>query len=56
MKCHIYKHLIVLSPTKDVTQNTTRYEIYSVLLPIHMVAKAMEVKFKSCGGFGVWQR
>lgn len=45
MKCHIYKHLIVLLPTKDLTQNTIRYEIYSVLLPMHMVAKAVKVKF-----------
>jgi len=41
MKCHIYKNLIALFPTKDLTQNTIRYEIYSVLLSMHMVAKAM---------------
>jgi len=49
MKCHIYIYiyiyLIVLIPTKDLTHNTIRYEIYSVLLPMRMVAKAVTVKF-----------
>jgi len=42
---YIHKQLIVLLPTKDLTQDTIRYEIYSVLLPMHMIAKSVKVKF-----------
>jgi hypothetical protein len=45
----IYSNVIFLFPTVDLTERTQRYEIFSLLLSVCMVAIAFKAVFK---GFG----